>query len=280
MPEKPLPAPGAAKEASLSISAAIACFNEAHFLAQSLPRLSFCDEILVVDLGSQDNSAGVAGEHGARVLHHEWAPFRERIVQYMAAQASHDWILFSDPDLMFPDGIGVRIRALLQQADPHRLGMLYLPMRTCYGTRPLRRGQKGSVRGYRALIHRERVVLSTLLHHKGVLLKEGCTGLCLRPDGEQDLIQHYWINNWADAMHKARRYLPYEGETRQSLGQKFSWKGALRETAASLASDLRSLAFLDWRATQVMFFQGWYTWKANLALREYERSRARTGTRP
>jgi hypothetical protein len=45
------------------------------------------------------------------------------------------------------------------------------------------------------------------------------------------------------------------------------------ELRHSLSMDLRRRAFGDWRAIQVMVFQLWYTWKANLALRAYERER-------
>ncbi len=263
--ERPAPAPA-------PVTAALACYNEAHYLEASLPRLDFCDEILVVDLGSQDRSMEVARDHGARVLEHEWVPFRERIVQWMVEEASHDWVLFCDPDLVLPPGVGERLQGLLAAHTPQGLGMVYLPMVTCFGPEPLRYGQKSGRRAYRALVHRRRVRLADLLHHKGVQLNPDAVAVCLRPHNEDDAIRHYWIDSWQDAMAKARRYLPYEGRTRAAGGQRFSWGGLIEELLANLRADVRRLAFLERRAAQVMVFQLWYTWRANLALREHHRS--------
>lgn len=257
------------------ISAVIVCYNEAHHLAQSLPRLSFCDEVLLADLGSEDGSAEVARQHGARVVTHAWVPFREMIIQDLLAQASHDWVLMSDPDLLFPHGVGVRLEALIAEGTDHSLGMIYLPMVTCFGGEPLHHGQKSGRRAYRALVHRQRVELADLLHHKGVRLKEGYNALCLRPQGANDQIRHLWIDNLQDASRKAARYLPHEGRTRAALGQRFGWRRALGEMAQSLYRDLRTRAFLDRRASQVMFFQLWYVWQANMALRRFERQNRR-----
>lgn len=256
-----------------AISAAIACYNEARDLSRSLPRLAFCDEIVVVDLGSEDRSVEVARAHGARVVEHAWVPFREKIARLMVERARHDWVLFSDPDLLFPDGVGDRLKSLLLDDDLDNLAMVYLPMRTCFQGRPLRRGQKGDVRGYRALIHRRRVHLADLLHHKGVGHHAGTATVCLRPRHPEEVILHDWVDGWSDLMDRARRYLPYEGEARLATGRPFSWGGALREIWSGLKTDLRTGAILDWRACQVMLFQLWYTWQANLAARNHERSR-------
>jgi hypothetical protein len=61
-----------------------------------------------------------------------------------------------------------------------------------------------------------------------------------------------------------------EGESRHALGRCFSWRGAFVEVLRSIRLDLRQAAFKDKRAVQVMFFQVWYLWNANLAWRRYE----------
>lgn len=255
------------------ISAALVCLNEAHHLRRSLPRLDFCDEILVVDLGSEDDSMAVARAHGARVVAHEWVPFREIIIRELLRQVRHDWVLMTDPDLLFPTGVGERLRRLLDEARDPALGMVYFPMVTCFDGRPLRHGQKAGRRAYRAVVHRGRVSLTDLLHHKGVALRPGFSSACLVPPKGVGDIHHYWIGGWSDAMSKARRYLPHEGRTRAALGQTFSWRGALRETLWSLWLDLRKGAFLDRQAAQVMIFQLWYTCQAHLALRRFKREK-------
>lgn len=48
------------------LSAVVVAYNEAHYLSECLRRLTFCDEILVIDLGSQDRSIEIAKGQGAR----------------------------------------------------------------------------------------------------------------------------------------------------------------------------------------------------------------------
>jgi glycosyltransferase involved in cell wall biosynthesis len=259
----------------IQITGIIVTFNEAHFLPETLRRLAFCDELIVVDLGSKDNCVEIAEWAGAIVLHHEWVLIGEQVRQYAIEHAHHDWILFSDPDLYYPEDIGPRLKALLQSSEGQDLAMVYLPIFTCFGGKPLRCGQKGGVRSYAAVINRTRVEkIQGLLHHRGLVVKKGGFSLgLLRKDREG--ILHLWINSISDVYAKGRRYLPMEGESRHASGRRFSWRGAVLEVLRSLWLDLMTAAFLDWHAVQIMFFQVWYLWNANLAWRRYELDLAR-----
>lgn len=88
---------------------------------------------------------------------------------------------------------------------------------------------------------------------------------------DEEVICHYWIDTLREAFIKGHRYLPYEPEKRHALGQTFSWRRMFSELGRDLKMDLRKLAFLEWRAFQVMFFQLWYTYMANITLRRVER---------
>jgi glycosyltransferase involved in cell wall biosynthesis len=255
----------------MKITGIIVAFNEARFLPEALRRLSFCDEMLVVDLGSQDNCVEIAQQAGATVLHHPWVKIGEQVRQFAIEHAHHDWILFSDPDYYYPEGIGLRIKSLLESCEGKELALVYLPTLLCFGGKPLRYGQKGGVRSYAAVVNRNRVEKITgLLHHRGLVPKAGTFNLgLLRKDGEG--ILHLWVESITDAYAKGRRYLPMEGESRHALGGRFSWRGAIVEVLRSLWQDVRSGAFFDWRSIQVMVFQLWYLWNANLDWRRYER---------
>jgi glycosyltransferase involved in cell wall biosynthesis len=252
------------------ISGVVVTYNEAHFLPETLRRLSFCDELIVVDLGSRDNCVEIAQQAGAVVLHHEKVTIGEQVRQYAVERTRYDWVLFADPDLFYPEGIGPRLKGLLELCQNQQLAMVYLPVFTCFGGTPLYHGQKGGVRSFTALINRSRVEqIQGLLHHRGLAPKEGGFSLGLvRKDNEG--IMHFWIISIADAYAKGRRYLPMEGESRHALGRCFSWRGAFVEVFKSIRLDLRQAAFKDRRAVQVMFFQVWYLWNANLAWRRYE----------
>lgn len=248
------------------LSAVIVTYNEARYIPRCLAGLSFCDEILVVDIGSTDNSIQVARDLGARVIQHPWVPFAEKARSSIVKEANYDWIVFADPDLYFSETFGDQIRALIRSQDENGLAAIYLPIYTGVGGEVLRYGQKGGRRGFRAVIHRERNEYKGFVHHSGVLMRDDCIELCL-PAYTKDAIFHDWIDSIQDALGKARRYFPYEAESRISKGMSFGWRVTFKEMWISLKRDLYKRAFLDWNATQVMFFQLWYIWNANMCLR-------------
>lgn len=259
----------------IKLSGIVVAYNEARFLPECLKRLSFCDELIVVDLGSQDNSVAIAESYASKILHHERVQFAEKVHQFALEHAQHDWVVLADPDLYFPSGIGPRLRELIAACSGFEIGIIYLPLLTCFGGIPLVYGQKGGVRSYRGVINRKRVEVLDYLHHRGITLKGNSYSVGLLREGDE-AVTHYWVDSIRDALPKARRYLPYEGESRHAAGISFSWVGMFQELLNSLKSDLRQSAFRDWRAFQVMVFQLWYLLNANLSWHQYEIHLARS----
>ncbi len=81
----------------MRISAVIIARNEAKNIARCVRSLAFCDEVVVVDSGSTDQTRAIAAELGARVVEQPWlgfGPQKRRGVEL----AAHDWILNLDAD--------------------------------------------------------------------------------------------------------------------------------------------------------------------------------------
>ena len=104
------------------LSAVVTTFNNAGTLDACLASLAFCDEILVLDSGSSDATAGIAEQHGAR-----WfvEPFKGYGPQKQSAidKAAHDWILLLDADEFLDRGASAAIEAELAapRAEGYRL---------------------------------------------------------------------------------------------------------------------------------------------------------------
>ena len=81
----------------MKITATIITFNEERNIARAIESLRCCDEIVVVDSGSTDRTAEIAGKLGARVIESEW-PGYARQKNFAAEHASNDWILSIDAD--------------------------------------------------------------------------------------------------------------------------------------------------------------------------------------
>jgi glycosyltransferase involved in cell wall biosynthesis len=80
-----------------SISALIIAKNESDMIGPCLRALTWCDEIIVLDSGSTDNTREVAEAFGSRVIsfkHQSFSKLREEVLK----RAKGDWVLYIDAD--------------------------------------------------------------------------------------------------------------------------------------------------------------------------------------
>jgi len=79
------------------ISACVICFNEERKIRRCLSSLGWCDEIIVMDSFSTDNTAAICREYTERVYQHEWLGYiaQRNMVRDLAL---HPWILYLDSD--------------------------------------------------------------------------------------------------------------------------------------------------------------------------------------
>ena len=94
------------------LSAVLITRNAAAVLAPCLESLAFADEIVVVDSGSSDGTAEIAGRYGARLVQKEWLGFG-RQKQYAVDQARHDWVLCLDAEETVSPQLAASIQAAL-----------------------------------------------------------------------------------------------------------------------------------------------------------------------
>jgi glycosyltransferase involved in cell wall biosynthesis len=99
------------------ISVCIVCRNEADKLPECLESVRWADEVIVMDLSSEDDSAAVAASHGARVVVHDPVPIVELARNEVADAATGDWILALDPDERVSPGLADQLRALSLRPD-------------------------------------------------------------------------------------------------------------------------------------------------------------------
>jgi len=81
----------------MKISATIITFNEERNVPRVLESLRCCDEVLVLDSGSNDRTKEIAANLGARVVEASWHGYAAQ--KNIAAElATYDWILSLDAD--------------------------------------------------------------------------------------------------------------------------------------------------------------------------------------
>ena len=92
----------------MKISATIITFNEERNIARVIESLRCCEEILVLDSGSNDRTVEIAGKLGARVEEASWHGYAAQ--KNIAAElATHDWILALDADESLSEALEAEI---------------------------------------------------------------------------------------------------------------------------------------------------------------------------
>ena len=99
----------------MNLSAIVIARNEEAAIAACLDSLAWCQEIIVVDSGSEDRTRELAAARGARVIDHDWEGYG-RQKNFAVRQAANDWVLCIDAD----EVVGPALRASIEKtlADP------------------------------------------------------------------------------------------------------------------------------------------------------------------
>ncbi len=79
------------------LSGVVTTFNNAATLDDCLTSLSGCDELIVLDSNSTDDSRAIAERHGARVFIEDFKGYGPQ-KQSAINKAAHDWVLLLDAD--------------------------------------------------------------------------------------------------------------------------------------------------------------------------------------
>ncbi|OGG01348.1 hypothetical protein A2Z33_02965 [Candidatus Gottesmanbacteria bacterium RBG_16_52_11] len=87
-----------------NLSAVVIARNEARRIGGCLRRLSFADEMIVLDNGSADRTAVIAGKSGARVILHPSGDFSD-LRNVALAACRGNWVLYVDADEEVTDSL-------------------------------------------------------------------------------------------------------------------------------------------------------------------------------
>ena len=197
------------------ISACIVCRNEADKLGPCLESVSWADEIVLLDLESEDGSAELARAAGARVLKHPPVPIVEAVRNVVADAAAGEWVLALDPDERVSPGLAAELRRVSVRAD---LDAVVVPrMNYDFGypaSSPLQRYEP-QLRMYR----RARVRWPTFPN----ALPEVSEDRVLRLEPRDELtLAHDRNRNIPEAIDRVRRYAPAQAQAMIDAGEVFT----------------------------------------------------------
>jgi glycosyltransferase involved in cell wall biosynthesis len=218
------------------LSAIVIAKNEAAKIGDCLDSLGFCDETIVVDSGSEDDTIRIAEAKGARVFTHDWRGFGIQ-KNFALSQATGDWVLSLDADERVTPALAAQIEAAIaaNAADAYEMPRLSSfcgrPMRHSgwYPDYVLRLFRRGAARFSDALVH-EKVI---------------CDGKIARLS--EPLI-HHPVERLEDALSRMDRYSSAGADMLIASGRRVSFStGILRGLWSFFRTYFLRLGFLDGR---------------------------------
>jgi len=104
------------------LTAIIITKNEAANIGACLDSVAFCDERIVVDCGSDDDTTAIAKSKGAQVTEHAWQGFGPQ-KNFALSLASGEWVLSVDADERVSPALAAEITAAIseQGADGYEM---------------------------------------------------------------------------------------------------------------------------------------------------------------
>jgi len=169
----------------LKISATLVTLNEESNLARALESLRCCDEIVVVDSGSDDGTVEMARRLGARVVESEWRGYAAQ-KNFAAEQAAHDWILALDADEALSEALEAEIWEIKRagaQADAYTIPRMaqymgrWILHSGWYPDRKVRLYDRRSARWVGQYVHESVKVDGRVAHLGSNLLHHTCSSL-------------------------------------------------------------------------------------------------------
>jgi glycosyltransferase involved in cell wall biosynthesis len=252
----------------ISLTAVVVGLNEGKMLKRCLASLSFCKEVIYLDLGSSDKSIHIAqgfpNVH-ARIINR--VPAVEKIHSELKNYTQSEWVLIIDPDESIDPVLQAQLTEKLETLDQlSDVGAIEVPEVYYFKNKQLRGGIWGGIK-YRTLIVNQQRFTFTNSVHSGRHLKPGYVAERLGHFGD-NIIHHFWSSSYLRLFLKHKRYLKLEGPVRFSNGQRIE----KIELQGVPVNEFKAAYFGlggkndGVRGLLLAAFWGWYQWEASKAL--------------
>lgn len=107
-----------------TISAVINTRNEEKNIRYCLESVKWCDEIIIVDMESDDKTVEIAREYTDKIYSHEKVMAFDVARKFAVEKASGDWVLLVDADELIPNSLKMK---LIETAFGDAIDVLNLP---------------------------------------------------------------------------------------------------------------------------------------------------------
>ena len=211
------------------LSVVINTLNEEKNLPRAVVSVKdLADEIVVVDMESDDGTTEVAGKLGAKVFSHKRVGYVEPARNFGIGKATNAWILILDADEEVPKKLADKIKQIIKnpKADYYRL-----PRKNIIFGRWMKHSRWWPDYNIR-LFKKGRVSWNELIH--AVPMTQGAGGEIA---GEESLsIIHHHYDSIEQYLERMNRYTSLHALLRIKDGYKFVWRDLLTKPSNEFLS--------------------------------------------
>jgi hypothetical protein len=244
-------------EPAVRISAVINTLNAGSTLRLALRSLvGWVDEIVVVDMDSDDDTAEIARSFGATVHRHDRMGYSEPARAFAVEQTVGDWIMILDADEIVPRTLADR---LVQEADRGDYDVVTIPWANHLFGALATRGLFSPLNDRHPRFFRRDAIEMSATVHDFMSIRDDARTLMLPPVPEL-CVSHVSHLDAADFLEKLNRYTTIEAAGRAQEGQQPGRPGPfLTAVREFFRCYVRHQGFRDgWRGYQTALLIGMY----------------------
>jgi glycosyltransferase involved in cell wall biosynthesis len=200
-----------------TISGVVIALNEGHQLHYALATLlPWCDEVIVVDQHSEDDTAAIAERMGATVYQHDrTGGIADPARRFAVSKARGDWVFILDADEMVPPTLAAQLRELADSGP--EVDVVMVPRANVILGRWIRHGNNWPSR--HARFFRPGSLLMTDRIHRSIEPAPGTRRHKLAADPAL-AIWHFPGGNLSDLVRKVDRYTDIEARQAYARGRR------------------------------------------------------------
>jgi glycosyltransferase involved in cell wall biosynthesis len=212
----------------MKISAVVNTLNEEKNIRQCLESLKWAEEIVVVDMESEDQTVSIAKKLGARVYSHKKTRYVEPARNFAITKATGDWIFILDADEEVPQSLVGVLKKIIQEEG---IDFVRIPRQNFIFGKWIKYSYWWPDYNIR-FFKKGRVVWSDKIH--SIPLTRG-KGKDLEPRKANAIIHHHY-QSISQYLSRLNRYTDIQAEELAASGYQFSWPDLVRKPIAEFLS--------------------------------------------
>lgn len=206
----------------MRVSVVINTKNEEQSLERCLRSAAWADEIVVLDMNSDDQTVEIARRYTDKVFSCPDFGYVEPARNLAISHATGDWLFVLDADEVVPPRLAANIRKIIAESDEYAL--VAIPRRNYIGDYAIRNSGWGA--DYQPRLFKQGRVRWTDTIHTWPHI-EGEVRY-LKPDSGY-YIKHYNYEHLSDFVARLNRYTSVEADSFAPDAEWLNWQGILRE---------------------------------------------------